>query len=191
MSFTSLQFIFIFLPLAYLGFVLAHRFGGAQQAINLLAVVSLVFYAMLGTQLLLVLLVSMIFNFTVGNVVACLGSHPRVAKNLLLGGIAVNLGMLGYLKYTNFFIDVANQTAGTVFSHFDIAVPLGVSFFTFVQIGYLIDAYNGQLLKHDFARYVVFTAFFPCVTAGPLVMQREMMEQLADPKNPAFDAHAV
>ena len=54
------------------------------------------------------------------------------------------------------------------FGHFDIAVPIGVSFFTFVQIGYLIDAYNGQLLKHDFARYIVFTAFFPCVTAGPL-----------------------
>ena len=59
---------------------------------------------------------------------------------------------------------------------------LGVSFFTFVQIGYLIDAYNGQLLKHDFSRYIVFTAFFPCVTAGPLVMQREMMEQMADPQ---------
>lgn len=191
MSFTSLQFIFVFLPLAYLGFVLAHRYGGAQQAINLLAVVSLVFYAMFGTQLLLVLLVSMVFNFAVGNVIACLGGHPRVAKNLLLGAIVVNLGMLGYLKYTNFFIDVANQVADAGFTHFDIAVPLGVSFFTFVQIGFLIDAYNGQLLKHDFARYVVFTAFFPCVTAGPLVMQREMMEQLSNPKNPAFDVRRV
>jgi alginate O-acetyltransferase complex protein AlgI len=191
MSFTSLQFIFVFLPLAYLGFVLAHRFGGAQHAINLLAVVSLVFYALFGTQLLLVLIVSMIFNFTVGNVIACLGDHPKVSKNLLLGGVIANLGILGYLKYTNFFIDVTNQVAGTGFTHFDIAVPLGVSFFTFVQIGFLIDAYNGQLLKHDFARYVVFTAFFPCVTAGPLVMQREMMEQLSDPKNPAFDVRRV
>ncbi len=191
MSFTSLQFIFVFLPVAYLGFILAHRFGGAQQAINLLAVVSLVFYAMWGTPLLLILIVSMIFNFTVGNVVACLGSHPKVAKNLLFGGIAVNLGILGYLKYTNFLIDVASQVSGASFGHIDIAVPIGVSFFTFVQIGYLIDAYNGQLLKHDFARYIVFTAFFPCVTAGPLVMQREMMEQLADPKIKAFDVRRL
>lgn len=191
MSFTSLQFIFIFLPIAYAGFVLAHRFGGAQQAINLLAVVSLVFYAMFGTQLLLVLLVSMIFNFTVGNVLACLTGHPRVARNLLLGGVAANVLMLGYLKYTNFFIDVANQTVGTSYAHFDIAVPLGVSFFTFVQIGFLIDAFNGQLLKHNFSRYIVFTAFFPCVTAGPLVMQREMMEQLSDLKSPAFDVRRV
>jgi alginate O-acetyltransferase complex protein AlgI len=191
MSFTSLQFIFVFLPLAYTGFVLAHRFGGAQHAINLLAVISLVFYALFGTQLLLVLLVSMVLNFTIGNVIACLGSHPKVSKNLLLGGVITNLGILGYLKYSNFFIDVANQVAGTGYTHLDIAVPLGVSFFTFVQIGFLIDAYNGQLIKHDFARYVVFTAFFPCVTAGPLVMQREMMEQLSDPKSPAFDVRRV
>jgi alginate O-acetyltransferase complex protein AlgI len=191
MSFTSLQFIFVFLPVAYSGFVLAHRYGGVQQAINLLAVISLIFYAMFGTQLLLVLLLSMIFNFSVGNVIACLGSHPKVAKNLLVGGVVVNLGLLGYLKYTNFFIEVANQFAGTSYTHFDIAVPLGVSFFTFVQIGYLIDAFNGQLIKHDFARYIVFTAFFPCVTAGPLVMQREMMEQLQSPQNPAFDVRRV
>ncbi len=191
MSFTSLTFIFVFLPLAYLGFVLAHRFGGAQQSINLLAVVSILFYAMFGTQLLLVLLLSMIFNFAVGNVIACLTSHPKVARNLLLGGVAANLGLLGYLKYTNFFIDVTNQIAGTGISHFDIAVPLGVSFFTFVQIGFLIDALNGQMLKHNFAKYVVFTAFFPCVTAGPLVMQREMMEQLANPQLRAFDVKRV
>jgi alginate O-acetyltransferase complex protein AlgI len=191
MSFTSLQFIFVFLPLAYLGFVLAHRVGGAKQAINMLALISLVFYAMFGAQLLLVLLISMVFNFAIGNVIACIGDHPKVSRNLLLGGIGVNLGLLGYLKYTNFFVDVANQIAGTGFTHFDIAIPLGVSFFTFVQIGYLIDAYNGQLLKHDFARYVVFTAFFPCVTAGPLVMQREMMEQLSNPQMRAFDVRRV
>lgn len=191
MSFTSLQFIFVFLPLAYAGFLLAHRYGGGQQAINFLAVVSLVFYATFGVQLLFVLVLSMVLNFTIGNVIACLNSHPKVAKNLLLGGIAANLGILGYLKYSNFLIDVANQVSGGSLAHFDIAVPLGVSFFTFVQIGFLIDAYNGQLIKHDFARYVVFTAFFPCVTAGPLVMQREMMEQLTAAKSPAFDVRRI
>jgi alginate O-acetyltransferase complex protein AlgI len=191
MSFTSLTFIFVFLPLAFLTFVLAHRFGGAKQAINALAAISLAFYALFGTQLLLILLISMLFNFAVANVISCLGEQPKIAKNLMLGGIFANLGLLGYLKYTNFFIDVANQVAGTGYSHFDIAVPLGVSFFTFVQIGYLIDAVNGQLVKHDLARYVVFTAFFPCVTAGPLVMQREMMEQLSNPGIKAFDVRRV
>jgi alginate O-acetyltransferase complex protein AlgI len=187
MSFTSYQFILLFLPVAYIGFITAHRFGGWQWAINFLAVLSLAFYAMWGFSLLLILLASMLFNYAAGNIIACLGNNPVVARNSLLGCVGVNLGMLGYLKYTNFFIDVANQVSGAGLAHHDILVPLGVSFFTFIQIGYLIDAYNGQLLKHDIARYVVFAAFFPCVTAGPLVMQREMMEQMADPKQPAFD----
>ena len=191
MSFTSLQFIFVFLPAVYAIYVLASRIGGRQWAITVLGVSSLVFYAMFGAQLLLVLLISMIFNFTVGNVLSCLTAHPKVSRNLLLGAIIANLGMLGYLKYTNFFIDVLNQAAQTSFRHMDIAVPLGVSFFTFVQIGYLIDSYNGQLIKHDFARYLVFTAFFPAVTAGPLVMQREMMEQLSGPGPRAFDPKRV
>jgi alginate O-acetyltransferase complex protein AlgI len=187
MSFTSYQFILLFLPISYLGFILSHRLGGWNWAINFLAVLSLAFYAMFGTSLLFILLASLTFNYAAGNVIACLGNNPRVARNSLLGAIAVNLGMLGYLKYTNFLIDVANQVSGSGFAHHDIMVPLGVSFFTFIQIGYLIDAYNGQLLKHNIARYIVFASFFPCVTAGPLVMQREMMEQMADPQQPAFD----
>ena len=191
MSFTSLQFIFGFVPIAYIGFVLAHRFGGAKQAINLLATVSLVFYAMWSLPLFGILLLSMVFNFTVGNVIENLSSNPKMAKNLLAGAIAANLGMLGYLKYSNFFIDVANQFSGGGFDHLNIVAPLGVSFFTFVQIGFLIDASNGKLLPHNFSRYIVFSAFFPCVTAGPLVMQREMMEQLSDPKFPALDMRRV
>jgi alginate O-acetyltransferase complex protein AlgI len=191
MSFTSLQFIFGFIPLAFIGFVLAHHFGGAKQAVNLLATVSLVFYAMWGLPLLGILLVSMVFNFTVGNVVANLSSNPRMAKNLLFGSIATNLAMLGYLKYTNFFIDVANQFSGGGFDHLSIVAPLGVSFFTFVQIGFLIDASNGKLLPHRFSEYIVFSAFFPCVTAGPLVMQREMLEQLSDPRFPVLDMRRV
>ena len=191
MTFTSLQFIFVFLPIAYAGFVLANRFGGAKQALNFLAMISLVFYAMWGVQLLFVLLLSLALNFTTGNAIANMGENRRSAKNVLLGGIVANLAILGYLKYTNFFIDMANQLTGTGLSHFDIAVPIGVSFFTFVQIGFLIDAFNGQLIKHDLARYIVFAAFFPSVTAGPLVMQREMMEQLGASKLNAWDIRRV
>jgi alginate O-acetyltransferase complex protein AlgI len=86
---------------------------------------------------------------------------------------------------------VANQFSGAGLDHLSIVAPLGVSFFTFVQIGFLIDASNGKLLSHNFARYIVFSAFFPCVTAGPLVMQREMMSQLSDPKFPALDMRRV
>ncbi len=187
MAFTSLQFIFIFLPLSYLGFVLANRFGGAQAAISFLGVISLLFYGLFGWQLLLVLMFSLVLNYSAGKYIATLGERRDLARKALLGTVVANLAILGYLKYSNFFIDVANQVTGGTYGRFDIAVPIGVSFFTFVQIGYLIDAYNGQLTKHDFSRYVVFTAFFPAVTAGPLVMQREMMEQLNRGHIEAFD----
>jgi alginate O-acetyltransferase complex protein AlgI len=191
MNFTSYQFILGFLPLAFLGFVLANRYGGAKMAINFLAVASLVFYGLFSLPLLFVLLGSLVFNFAAGNIIACLTAQPKVARNLMIGAVVANLGLLGYLKYTNFLIDVANQVAGTGFEHQNLIVPIGVSFFTFVQIGYLLDAYNGQLLKHDFGRYIVFSAFFPCVTAGPLVLQREMMEQLGQERIDAVDVRRI
>jgi D-alanyl-lipoteichoic acid acyltransferase DltB (MBOAT superfamily) len=191
MVFNSYQFILGFLPLTYVAFLLAHRFGGWPWAINLLAAASLAFYGMFGVSLLVVLIGSILFNYTAGTVISCLGSHPKVARNALFGAITANLVMLGYLKYSNFFIDVANQASGAGFDHLNLIVPIGVSFFTFVQIGYLIDAYNGQLIPTSFGRYIVFSAFFPCVTAGPLVLQREMMEQMDERKDSAFDLNRL
>jgi D-alanyl-lipoteichoic acid acyltransferase DltB (MBOAT superfamily) len=191
MVFNSYQFILIYLPLTYAGFLLAQRYGGWSWAVNFLAAASLVFYGMWGATLLLVLVGSLAFNYTAGTVIACLAGHPRVARNALIGSIAINLAVLGYLKYSNFFIDVANQFSGSGFAHINLIASIGVSFFTFVQIGYLIDAYNGQLMPANFSRYVVFAAFFPFVTAGPLVLQREMMEQMQDRKDAAFDLNRL
>ncbi len=191
MVFTSFQFILIYLPLTFAGFVLAHRFGGWHWAINFLAAASLAFYAMWGFSLLLVLVGSILFNYAAGHTIASLRNQPVVARNALLVSIGANLGLLGYLKYTNFLIDIANQVSGAGFAHHDTLVPIGVSFFTFIQIGYLIDAFNGQLMRHNLGRYIVFSAFFPCVTAGPLVLQREVMEQLEDPKLEAFEIRRV
>ena len=191
MFFTSFEFILIFLPVAFAGFVMAHRFGGWQWAINFLAATSLVFYGMFGYALLAVLVTSILFNYGTGTLISAVRDKPLIARNAMFAGIAGNLVLLGYLKYTNFLVDVANQLTGAGISHVSLLVPIGVSFFTFVQIGYLIDAYNGQLIKHDLGRYIVFSAFFPCVTAGPLVMQREMMEQMENPQHPAFDLRRV
>ena len=187
MFFTSYNFILGFLPITFIGFVLAHRLGGWNWAINFLGAASLAFYGLFGVQLLGILLASITFNYTVGRMIARIRDKPYLSQRALLLSIALNLCMLGYLKYSNFFIDIVNQVSGTGFAHQDLLLPIGVSFFTFIQIGYLIDAHNGQLIRHDFGRYIVFSAFFPCVTAGPLVLQREMMEQMENPKLNAFD----
>ena len=187
MLFSSYQFIFMFLPAVYVAFLVAHRIGGWNGAVRVLAAASLAFYAMWGVMLFAVLLGSLVFNYTMGKVISRFGDQPKSARLLMLGGIAANLGLLGYLKYTNFFIDVANQVSGAGIGHVALLVPVGVSFYTFIQIGYLIDAYNGQLMRSSFSRYVVFGAFFPCVTAGPLVMHREILEQLEQRSGSAFN----
>ena len=191
MTFSSFSFVLLFLPLAFAGFVFAHRSGGKAFAINYLAALSFAFYAMWGLPLLIILAASVLFNYWAGQKISSMSGTPVLARRMFQAGLAANLGLLGYLKYTNFFIDIANQVAGTGFSHFDLLVPIGVSFFTFVQIGYLIDAYNGQLLPHNFGRYVVFSAFFPCVTAGPLVLQREMMGQMEESNFDVLNARRI
>lgn len=188
MIFTSYQFIFGFLPLTYIGFLLARRYGGWRAAINFLAVASIAFYGMWGIVPLMVLITSIAFNYVMGQKIAAASSaNPKTAKLLLLGSVFTNLFALGYFKYLNFFIDIANQVSGAGYHYSAQIVLIGMSFFTFIQIGYLIDAYNGRLIQHNLPRYVVFAAFFPCVTAGPLVMQREMMEQMENDKLGRFN----
>lgn len=94
MFFTSYQFIFLFLPITFVCFVVAHRLGGWNWAINFLGLASLVFYGFFGVKLLLILLVSIVFNYMLGNIIACLKDHPLMAKQTLLFSVATNLAML-------------------------------------------------------------------------------------------------
>ena len=188
MVFHSYAFIFGALPACYLGFLLAHRLGGWQAAFAFLAVASVAFYAQWAVTLAAVLMASVIANYLAGEMIMRLSNTPRAAGVALIAAISANIGALGYFKYTNFFIEIANQVAGSSIPHVFLLVPIGVSFFTFIQIGYLIEAYNGQVEGPGFVRYVLFATFLPCVTAGPLVLQREMFDQMKNRTDRAFDA---
>ena len=192
MAFHSLPFILGFLPLVYVGFLLAHRIGGWTSAFNFLAAASIVFYAQWSGLLVLVLVVSVLGNYLVSLQIMQLAmvDRPR-AKVWLAGAVAANLATLGWFKYTNFLVDIANQVAGTGFSHLSIILPIGVSFFTFVQICYLVEAYNGQVERPSLGRYMLFATFFPCVTAGPLVLQRDMLAQTKDRDDQPFEARRL
>lgn len=107
-------------------------------------------------------------------------SHQRVL--LLTGGIAVNLAVLGYYKYANFFVDNLNAIAGINFQLNSIILPLAISFFTFQQIAYLIDVYQKRIVDSSFLDYCLFVTFFPQLIAGPIVHHQEMMPQFKDPK---------
>lgn len=187
MVFNSFSFIFGFLPLTYLGFLAAYRFGGWRSAYRFLVVASLAFYAQWSAAFTVVLVVSLAANYALGDCIMRLRDRPVLAWRALLGGIAANIITLAYFKYSNFLIDIVNALAGSEAHHIRLILPVGISFYTFVQIGYLVEVFNGQVKRPDFGRYALFAAFFPCLTAGPLVLQREMLDQMVDRKDRAFD----
>jgi len=191
MTFTSFQFILLFLPACYVGFLLVHRLLGWNGVYGYLALASLVFYGMVAPLLAAILTVSVLFNYVMGTAIRLRRQENKPAGILALAAIAANLVALGYFKYTTFFIDIANSLAGTGIAHLDIIVPVGVSFFTFTQIGFLIEALKGQVQRVGLHKYALFATFFPCVTAGPLLLQRDIFGQMDDRADRAFDSVAL
>lgn len=173
MLFNSALFLFVFLPITLTGyFLLRGRFH--NTSIVWLSLASLVFYGAWEASFLFVIVASIAFNYLLGQVI----SNPAWrSRGLLVLGIAANLGMLGYFKYFNFFIDTL-----TVFLPLDanwphVVLPLGISFFTFQQVAYLVDTWRGEVKERSFARYALFISFFPQLIAGPIVHHKEMMPQ--------------
>jgi alginate O-acetyltransferase complex protein AlgI len=191
MLFHSPAFIFGFLPLCFLGFLGVHRLWGWQAALLWLAGASLVFYGQWSPALAGLLLGSILFNYGAARLLLARVESRRTAFRLLLGAIAVNLGLLGYFKYTNFFIDNVNLVTGTSFSHLSIVLPIGISFYTFIQIGFLVEVYNRQVGAIRFGDYLLFASFFPCVTAGPIVLQKDMLPQLAKAQPAGVDSTRI
>ena len=186
MVFNSFEFLLVFLPLCYLGFLLVHAVAGWRGVYPYLALASLVFYAQWSIGLAAILLGSVLCNFAAANLIIARRAAGQPTRLLLGAAVTANLLALGYLKYANFLIDVVNTVAGPELSHLALLMPIGVSFYTFIQIGYLVEAHNGQAVRPSFGRYALFATFFPYVTAGPLVLQREMAEQMKDRDEPAF-----
>jgi alginate O-acetyltransferase complex protein AlgI len=179
MLFHSPEFIFGFLPLCFLGFVGVHRLFGWEPALLWLAAASLVFYGQWNAALAALLLGSILFNFGAARLLLATIESRRTARRLLLGALAANLALLGYFKYTNFLIDNVNLVAGSSISHLSIILPVGISFYTFIQIGFLVEVYNRQIREIRFGHYLLFGSFFPCITAGPIVLQKDMLPQFA------------
>ena len=174
MLFNSYVFLFAFLPVTLLGFHLIGKQGHHGVAISWLVGASLFFYGWWNPAYLGLILGSILFNYAVG--VALLG---RPNKLTLFLGVAVNLGVLGYFKYANFFIDNINSLVGSDIILEQIILPLGISFFTFQQITYLVDAYRGETREYNFLHYCLFVTFFPQLIAGPIVHHKEMLPQFA------------
>lgn len=180
MLFTTAQFALLFLPLTLLGFFVAARHSHRAAAAWLL-LASLFFYGWWMPVFTLLLLASIGCNFALGLRIAKAGAGSASARRWLVLGIVFNLALLGYFKYANFFVDSLNAALGI---HWDIArvvLPIGISFYSFTQLAFLVDTYKGKVNEAQIIHYGLFVTYFPHLVAGPVLHHAQMMPQFANP----------
>ena len=188
MVFSSSAFIIYFLPAAFLGFLLLSATGPRRLVLAWLTLASLVFYALARFENLPLLIGSILFNYAMGGRLL-----KRPNRALLVVGIVVNVGLLAYYKYAIWGVSVASSLFNADWAAPNIVLPLAISFFTFKQIAYLVDAEHGEVREHDFLNYCLFITFFPQLIAGPITHHREMLTQFDDPGHvrPRWDLFAI
>src|SRR6266851_5381348 len=158
MLFNSHLFIFVFLPLSLALYFAVARID-RRWATLALAAASLVFYGWWNPAYLWLLCLSILFNFAVGRAIAEAGFGRR--RRLLILGIAGDLVVLGYFKYANFLLGTLGGLLGLAAPSTEIVLPIGISFFTFTQIAFLVDTARDGGISYDFPRYALFVTFFP------------------------------
>jgi alginate O-acetyltransferase complex protein AlgI len=163
MLFNSYQFIFLFLPITWAGYFLLGGFSN-WSPIVWLALASLVFYSVSNWQFVALLLASIAFNYVIGSLLiwAKLGSAARFAA--LTTGVAGDLLVLGYFKYAGFLAANLNALVSTQLT-VNVLLPVGISFYTFTQIAFLVDAYRGEVARYGLPHYAVFVTYFPHLIA--------------------------
>jgi D-alanyl-lipoteichoic acid acyltransferase DltB (MBOAT superfamily) len=187
MLFNSGIFLFAFLPVALAGYFLVLKLAGKLPSQLWLFAASLFFYGWWNPAYLVLILASMGFNYLIGGRL-----QTRREKPLLVLGLAANLLVLGYYKYTAFFISNVNVLGGTSFDIPHIILPLGISFFTFQKIAFLVDCYKREVPREqNWINFGLFISFFPQLIAGPIVHHKEMMPQFDKPKSFSAESLAV
>lgn len=186
MLFNSFLFIFAYLPAVVGVFFWLGRRNHAWAA-GWLALASLFFYGYWDYRYIPLLLASIGFNYWAGLHISQVAKSPR--KRWLAFAVTSNLILLAYFKYANFFLDTASFLSNKNFATWDIILPIGISFYTFTQIAFLVDTYQGKVQEYRFVHYLLFVTYFPHLIAGPVLHHKEMMPQFADKRIYALSAN--
>src|ERR1051326_6894256 len=173
MLFNSAVFVFLFLPIVWVGYLLALRLPWARAGIAFIGLASIFFAGWWKPAFLPLLGASIVFNYGMGRLLAKRHAH----KAWLVLAIAANLGVLAYFKYANLISSSIGALTGFATPVFDVLLPIGISFYTFTQIAYLVDTFEARRAEKSFAAYVLFVTFFPHLIAGPVLHHSEMMPQ--------------
>ncbi len=190
MLFNSYIYIFLFLPLTLLVYFVLNRRKLTFASKSWLVLASLVFYGWWNAIYVPLIVGSILFNYLVGRSISRVREKggQRHARALLWVGIIGNLALLGWFKYTDFFIANINAVGGLSLAMLHITLPLGISFFTFTQIAYLVDAARGKVKEYSSMNYGLFVTFFPHLLAGPIIHHSEMMPQFDRKRNKILDS---
>jgi alginate O-acetyltransferase complex protein AlgI len=175
--FNSKEFILAFLPVTLVILYFLARADYHRLAVAWLVAACLFFYGWWNPPYLILLILSILFNYAVGEILIRRrgGDNFKVRKFALILGIGGNLAALGYFKYFNFFVNNLNGLFSLSLSDKSILLPLGISFFTFHQIAYLVDTYRQETTPVSLGHYALFVSFFPQLIAGPIVRFHEVM----------------
>ena len=176
MLFNSFPFLFLFLPGALALYFGLARLGWPRLATISLVATSLAFYGYWDWRFLGLICGSTLFNYAIGGAVR---KHRH--RGVLIAGVSANLLLLGFFKYAGFAVQSVDALVHTHFPAPHIVLPLAISFYTFTQIAFIVDAYQGRAEEMNLPRYGLFVFFFPHLIAGPIVHHKEIMPQFAAP----------
>ena len=186
MVFSSYPFILLFLPIVLIGY---YALSGLKNDIYqrlFIILASLFFYGYQNVYYLALILASIAVNYLIA--LAIQKYTDKKAKFFLILGVLFNVALIGYFKYYDFFVENINLVAGTDFVLKHIMLPLGISFFTFQQLSFLVSVYQGEEKVERLRDYALFVLFFPQLVAGPIVLYSEMIPQFKDEKRRYFNA---
>ncbi|EWY36705.1 hypothetical protein N825_25630 [Skermanella stibiiresistens SB22] len=188
MLFNSWIFIGVFLPVTLIVFrLLVPLTSGPRLPMLWLTLASIFFYGWWNPLHVPLLLASVLVNHAVGRRISpSSGGAPGNRRALMFAGVTANLLLLGYFKYSVFVMGNVGALAGIDFGLRAIVLPLGISFFTFQQVAYLVDATEGRSADYGLIDYCLFVTFFPQLIAGPIVHHKDLMPQFAKPENLRF-----
>ncbi|MCI9479429.1 MAG: MBOAT family protein [Lachnospiraceae bacterium] len=185
MLFNSYIFVLVFLPLCMIGYFGCSHFGKGTYGQVFLLGMSLWFYGYFHVEYLFIIVFSILCNYGFYVLLGRSSGSGR-RKRLLAGALVLDVGILFYYKYFNFFLENVNGIFGRNFALTSILLPLGISFFTFQQLSFVIDAYKGEVPAYRFLDYACFVTYFPQLIAGPIVTHDELIPQFMDEERKRF-----
>lgn len=188
MLFNSQLFVFLFLPIVFIAYYGLHSLKQHVLAKVVLILASLAFYAYNHKSYLIILTASIVFNYFIYIV---LQKINRFRGLITFAGVVANIAVIFYFKYFDFFITNSNRFFNTNWNTRNILLPLGISFYTFQQVSFLIDAYKREIGEYGFIDYALFVSFFPQLVAGPIVLHNQLIPQFQDKNRYHIDANRM